>query len=170
MLSSPSIFSSLKLVISNSRISWPLLRISSSFSSKIDYTKLSNKIGKQDDADKNKIDYSKVPVLLESDLEEEFVRGSGPGGQSVNKTANKVVLKHKITGLVVSCHTTRSLEKNRQEARNQLIKKLDEFYNKEDSIEAQLKRSDKSKQLKARNKRDKLEKLKLKFKEEQENQ
>lgn len=44
------------------------------------------------------IDYSKVPVISEDDLEERFVRGSGPGGQSVNKTANCVVLKHMPTG------------------------------------------------------------------------
>jgi hypothetical protein len=31
-----------------------------------------------------------VPVLDEKDLEEKFVRGSGPGGQSINKTANCV--------------------------------------------------------------------------------
>lgn len=41
------------------------------------------------------------PELLKADLEEEFVRGSGPGGQSVNQTANCVVLKHKPTGIVV---------------------------------------------------------------------
>lgn len=44
------------------------------------------------------------PVLRENDLEEEFVRGSGPGGQSVNKTANCVVLKHSPTGLVVKVY------------------------------------------------------------------
>lgn len=44
------------------------------------------------------IDRSRVPKLIEEDLEEAFVRGSGPGGQSVNKTANCVVLKHKPTG------------------------------------------------------------------------
>lgn len=43
----------------------------------------------------------KFPDLHGDDLEEEFVRGSGPGGQSVNKTANCVVLKHKPTGIVV---------------------------------------------------------------------
>ena len=41
------------------------------------------------------------PVLKESDLDEWHVRGSGPGGQSVNKTSNNVVLKHIPTGIVV---------------------------------------------------------------------
>lgn len=43
---------------------------------------------------KNTIDYSRVPIILEKDIEERFVRGSGPGGQKTNKTANCVVLKH----------------------------------------------------------------------------
>lgn len=47
---------------------------------------------------KHTIDYSRVPQLVEGDLEEQFVRGSGPGGQSVNKTSNCVVLTHLPTG------------------------------------------------------------------------
>lgn len=42
-----------------------------------------------------------LPQLKEEDLEETHVRGTGPGGQSVNKTTNCVVLKHKPTGIVV---------------------------------------------------------------------
>lgn len=41
------------------------------------------------------------PPLLETELEEQFVQGEGPGGQAVNKTNNCVVLKHIPTGLVV---------------------------------------------------------------------
>lgn len=41
------------------------------------------------------------PEIHENELEETFVRGSGPGGQSVNKTANCCVLKHKPTGIIV---------------------------------------------------------------------
>lgn len=41
------------------------------------------------------------PELDETELEEQFVRGTGPGGQSVNKTANCVVLKHVPTGVSV---------------------------------------------------------------------
>ncbi|GFR86785.1 peptide chain release factor 1 [Elysia marginata] len=67
----------------------------------------------------------KFPELRDEDLEEEFVRGSGPGGQSVNKTSNCVVLKHLPTGTVVKCHETRSLEENRKRARLRLEEKLD---------------------------------------------
>lgn len=47
------------------------------------------------------------PTLKHEDLEENFVRGSGPGGQAVNQTANCVVLKHIPSGIVIkvgSCH------------------------------------------------------------------
>ncbi|KAE9400772.1 hypothetical protein BT96DRAFT_818761 [Gymnopus androsaceus JB14] len=65
----------------------------------------------------------KIPELKEEDLEESFVRGSGPGGQSVNKTENNVQLLHKPTGFRVSCQETRSLQTNRFLARRLLISK-----------------------------------------------
>ncbi|EIW60830.1 uncharacterized protein TRAVEDRAFT_36415 [Trametes versicolor FP-101664 SS1] len=70
-----------------------------------------------------------VPELKEADLEESFVRGSGPGGQSVNKTENNVQLLHKPTGLRVACQETRSLQQNRKIARKILLGKLDALYN-----------------------------------------
>lgn len=39
--------------------------------------------------------------LTEAELEEQFVRGDGPGGQATNKTNNCVVLKHIPSGIVV---------------------------------------------------------------------
>jgi hypothetical protein len=47
---------------------------------------------------RNRIDLSKVPVIKEKELSEQFVHGSGPGGQNVNKLSNCVVLKHLPTG------------------------------------------------------------------------
>jgi len=44
-------------------------------------------------------DKSKVPKFDEKDIEEQFVSGSGPGGQNVNRLQNCVVLKHIPTGL-----------------------------------------------------------------------
>ncbi|KAL6307917.1 RF-1 domain-containing protein [Sparassis latifolia] len=70
-----------------------------------------------------------VPELKEEDLEESFVRGSGPGGQSINKTENNVQLLHKPTGFRVSCQETRSLLQNRKLARRVLLDKLDAMYN-----------------------------------------
>ena len=40
-------------------------------------------------------------VLREEELEENFVKGWGKGGQKVNKTSNCVELKHKPTGIGV---------------------------------------------------------------------
>ena len=42
-----------------------------------------------------------LPEIPESDIEEHFVRSSGPGGQSVNKTSSCVVLKHVPSGTVI---------------------------------------------------------------------
>nr|GAT43990.1 predicted protein [Mycena chlorophos] len=70
-----------------------------------------------------------LPELKKEDIEESFVRGSGPGGQSVNKTENNVQLLHRPTGLRVSCHETRSLATNRQLARRLLLEKLDQMHN-----------------------------------------
>lgn len=87
-----------------------------------------------------KVDRSRVPQLNESDLEEHFVSGSGPGGQCVNKAINCCQLKHKPTGLAVKVHHTRSLESNRKIARELLITKLDNLFNGENSVESQKRR------------------------------
>lgn len=47
---------------------------------------------------KKQLDYSKVPALIEAELEVQQVKGSGPGGQKVNKTSSCIVLKHIPTG------------------------------------------------------------------------
>ena len=70
-----------------------------------------------------------LPELNEDDLEEIFVRGSGAGGQKVNKTANKVMLVHKPTQCRVECQDTRSLQQNRKIARKRLRLKVDEYIN-----------------------------------------
>lgn len=111
------------------------------------------------------IDFSKFPKLNESELEERFVRGSGPGGQSVNKTANNVVLKHIPTGITVKCHKTRSLEENRKEARKILAVKLDIEINGEESVEAQTKKVEVKKINEADRRRRKLQEMKQKWKE-----
>lgn len=109
------------------------------------------------------LDHSNVPKLEESDLEEQFVRGSGPGGQATNKTSNAVVLQHKPTGLTVKCHETRSLMENRKIARKLLLTKLDNLINGEKSLqnqELQLQRKD---SLKKKQKQKKLARLKEEF-------
>lgn len=73
---------------------------------------------------------TKVEVeLLEEELTETFVRGSGAGGQKINKTSNRVLLVHEPTQLRVECQDTRSLQQNRKIARKRLKEKLDEYLN-----------------------------------------
>lgn len=52
-----------------------------------------------------------------------ILSGSGPGGQSINKTSNNVQLIHKPSGIRVTCQITRSLETNRKLARRILLEK-----------------------------------------------
>ena len=61
----------------------------------------------------------------EKDLEEQFVRASGAGGQKVNKTSSCVYLKHLLTGLEVKCMEDRSQSINRFLARRELVEKIE---------------------------------------------
>lgn len=63
--------------------------------------------------------------IREADLEESFVRGSGKGGQKVNKTNNCVCLTHRPSGIVVKCHREREREVNRFLARRALCDELE---------------------------------------------
>lgn len=87
----------------------------------------------------------------ESELEESFLKGSGPGGQKIvrspppfhssqgpthiananakNKTNSAVQLKHLPTGIVVKSQATRSRDQNRKIARELLAARLDELHN-----------------------------------------
>jgi peptide chain release factor len=62
--------------------------------------------------------------LNEAELEETFERSSGPGGQNVNKTSTKVTLRHIPTGISVTVQDSRSQFKNRELARERLLRAL----------------------------------------------
>ncbi|XP_019890148.1 mitochondrial translation release factor in rescue [Musca domestica] len=111
------------------------------------------------------LDYSRYPKLIEEELEETFTRGSGPGGQAVNKTSNCVLLRHIPTNIVVKCHIHRSAHKNRQEARKILLDKLDSHFNGEFSIQAQLKAIEGKKSAERKRRQNKLQEMKQKWKE-----
>ncbi|CZT23651.1 related to polypeptide chain release factors [Ramularia collo-cygni] len=66
-------------------------------------------------------------VIPETDLIESFLKGSGPGGQKINKTSSAVQLKHIPTGIVVKSQETRSREQNRRTARRILGEKLEDI-------------------------------------------
>jgi hypothetical protein len=63
--------------------------------------------------------------IREEDLEENFVRSSGNGGQHVNKTSSCVQLKHKPTGIQVVCMKERSQSVNRFVARRELLERIE---------------------------------------------
>ena len=58
---------------------------------------------------------------------ETFIRGGGPGGQKINKTATTVVLRDPDTGLEVRVCQERSLARNRALARQLLTEKIEEL-------------------------------------------
>jgi protein subunit release factor B len=62
--------------------------------------------------------------VLRGDVTERFVRGSGPGGQKINKTSSTVHLRHEPTGVEVRVQRERSQAANRELAWAELCEKL----------------------------------------------
>lgn len=71
--------------------------------------------------------------IADNEVTETFLRGTGPGGQKINKTSCAVQLKHLATGIVVKSQHTRSREQNRKFARLLLGEKLDQLEKGEES-------------------------------------
>ncbi|KAL7823322.1 RF-1 domain-containing protein [Trichoderma gracile] len=72
----------------------------------------------------------------DSEIEESYLKGSGPGGQKINKTNSAVQLKHIPTGIVVKSQATRSRSQNRKLAREILAQRIDELTNGDHSRSA----------------------------------
>lgn len=63
--------------------------------------------------------------IFEKDIEEQFIRGSGKGGQKRNKTNNMVFLKHIPTGIMVRYGKYRERNINQILARRLLCEKME---------------------------------------------
>jgi len=68
----------------------------------------------------------RVLKILESDIEEKFIVGSGRGGQKVQKTSSCVFLKHLPTSMTIKCQQSRLRGDNRYHARVLLCDKFEE--------------------------------------------
>lgn len=68
--------------------------------------------------------YKKLGIC-EEDLSESFIRGTGPGGQKINKTSSTVQIVHLPSGIEVRCQAGRSQSANRRQARIELCTRLE---------------------------------------------
>ena len=95
--------------------------------------------------------------IIEEDIKETFIRSGGPGGQSVNKTATCVQIKHIPTGIVVKSQEGRSQGLNRFLARRLLVSRIEKSVLGAESPEEEIRR--KIHKQKQRNKRRTRKKL-----------
>lgn len=65
------------------------------------------------------------PKVAEEDTTKRYLKGSGPGGQKINKTSSAVQLTHLPTGIVVKSQATRSRTQNESIARRLLAEKVE---------------------------------------------
>jgi len=95
--------------------------------------------------------------VREQDIDEQFVRSSGAGGQKVNKTSSCVVLHHRPTGIRVKCQRERSQALNRFLARRILLDKIEaELRGAESAEQREIARIRRQKRRRSRRAREKL--------------
>ncbi|KAI1942484.1 hypothetical protein LOZ58_001357 [Ophidiomyces ophidiicola] len=67
------------------------------------------------------------PTIDEAEITGSYLKGSGPGGQKINKTSSAVQLKHLPTNIVVKSQATRSRSQNRKIAMQILAEKVEQL-------------------------------------------
>ena len=65
--------------------------------------------------------------IREDELIERFIRGTGHGGQKINKTSSCVYLHHPPSGIEIKCQAQRSRDMNRFLARRELCDRIEEI-------------------------------------------
>ena len=71
--------------------------------------------------------YTTDPDLLAKEVEIEFIRSSGPGGQHRDTSETGVRITHPLSGITVTCTDTRSQAENRSIAFERLREKLEKL-------------------------------------------
>lgn len=65
--------------------------------------------------------------IKEEDLIEQFIKGSGKGGQKRNKVSSAVTILHQPSGIRIRCEKERSQSINRYHARHQLCDRVEQI-------------------------------------------
>ncbi|KAL4927458.1 peptide chain release factor family protein [Aspergillus undulatus] len=98
--------------------------------------------------------------LDDADITLSYLKGTGPGGQKINKTNSAVQLIHKPTNIVVKCQATRSRSQNEKYARQILADKVEQFLKGDQSrVALKAERERKKKASKAKKSRRKYREL-----------
>lgn len=100
------------------------------------------------------------PKVAEEDTTKRYLKGSGPGGQKINKTSSAVQLTHLPTGIVVKSQATRSRTQNESIARRLLAEKV-EFLEKGSESRVEKKRERESRKRRSAEKKSRRKYRKL---------